>query len=120
MSRRRFCPRTPRRRERQAESIRSPAHDPGRRPKQADPYVALDLVGPEPDDPQIAEILNVPPSRWYLTGFLVPWAASVHQKRDEDDTQGELGFGEAATAADDDEKGDEPPAARRGQFLSST
>jgi hypothetical protein len=31
----------------------------------------------------------VPPSRWYLTGFLVPWAAPASQKQD-DDTQGEL------------------------------
>jgi hypothetical protein len=39
-----------------------------------------------------------------LTGFLVPWSAAVRQKTDEDDAQGELGFGEAATAADDDDK----------------
>jgi hypothetical protein len=81
--------------------------------------LSLDLVGPEPDDPQSAETLSVAPSRWYLTGFLVPRSAPVNQKRDEDDAQGELGFGEAATAADDDDKGEEPPAARRGHFPSS-
>ena len=81
--------------------------------------LSLDLVGPEPEDPQITEILSVPPSRWYLTGFLVPWSAPVNQKRDEDDIQGELGFGEAATGADDDDRGEEPPAARRGHFPSS-
>jgi hypothetical protein len=79
----------------------------------------LDLVGPDPDDVQVSETLTVAPSRWYLTGFLIPWSAAVQQKRDEDDAQGELGFGEAATAADDDEKGEEPPAARRGHFPSS-
>ena len=32
----------------------------------------LDVIGPEPDEPQAAETLDVPPSRWYLTGYLVP------------------------------------------------
>ena len=32
----------------------------------------LDLVGPEPNDPQADEVLDRAPSRWYLTGFLVP------------------------------------------------
>ena len=64
----------------------------------------LDLVGPDPGDSQIKEVLNVPPSRWYLTGFLIPWSAPVTQKRDEDDSQGELGFAEPATGADDDDK----------------
>jgi hypothetical protein len=79
----------------------------------------LDLIGPEPGEPQVSEILNVPPSRWYLTGFLVPWSAPLRQKQDEDDAQGELGFAEPATGADDDEAADEPPAARRGHFPSS-
>src|SRR5262249_44805249 len=61
----------------------------------------------------------VPPSRWYLTGFLVPWSAPVHQKVDEDDAQGDFGFAEPSSGADDDEKDDEPPAARRGHFPSS-
>ncbi len=81
--------------------------------------LALDLVGPEPDDPQVSETLNVPPSRWYLTGFLVPLSAPVRQKQDENDTQGELGFSEPATAADEDDNKDEPPGARRGHFPSS-
>ena len=78
----------------------------------------LDLVGPEPDEPQIDEVLSVPPSRWYLTGFLAPSSAPVAQKRDDDD-QGELEFGEAATRGDEDETPAEPPPARRGQFPSS-
>jgi hypothetical protein len=33
----------------------------------------LDLVGPAPDDLAHAEeIIPQPPSKWYLTGFLVP------------------------------------------------
>jgi hypothetical protein len=81
--------------------------------------VRLDLVGPDPDEPQVAETLAVPPSRWYLTGFLVPLAAPPSQKQDQDDAQGELGFGEPASAADEDNTNDDPPAARRGQFPSS-
>jgi hypothetical protein len=79
----------------------------------------LDLIGPDPGEPQVTEILNVPPSRWYLTGFLVPWSAPLRQKQDEDDAQGELGSTEPATGADDDDTADEPPAARRGHFPSS-
>ena len=32
----------------------------------------LDLIGPEPDEPQANEILPIAPSRFYLTGFLAP------------------------------------------------
>ena len=35
----------------------------------------LDLIGPEPDEPQVSEVLSAPPSRWYLTGFLAPSSA---------------------------------------------
>jgi hypothetical protein len=46
----------------------------------------LDLIGPDPGEPQISEILAIPPSRWYLTGFLVPWNAPVSQKQDKEDS----------------------------------
>ncbi len=62
----------------------------------------LDLIGPEPDEPQAPELLPVAPSRWYLTGFLVPWNAPAAQKEDQDDTQGELGFGEAGGGDEED------------------
>ena len=78
----------------------------------------LDLIGPEPGEPQETEVLAFPPSRWYLTGFLAPWSASASQKRD-DDEQGELGYGEAAPEGDEDRGTQEPPAARRGVFPSS-
>jgi hypothetical protein len=78
----------------------------------------LDLVGPEPDEPQIDEVLASPPSRWYLTGFLAPWSAPAAQKRDDDD-QGELELTEATSQGDEDESPTEPPPARRGQFPSS-
>ena len=41
----------------------------------------LDLIGPRPDDAELAyELLPHAPSRWYLTGFLVPSNAPVTQR----------------------------------------
>ena len=37
-----------------------------------------DLIGPFKSD----EIIPTPPSRWYLTGFLVPKDASLEQRTD--------------------------------------
>ena len=37
----------------------------------------LDLVGPGNDHAFVRELLPESPSRWYLTGFLVPVAAPV-------------------------------------------
>jgi hypothetical protein len=79
----------------------------------------LDVIGPEPDEPQSSEILPIAPSRWYLTGFLVPWNAPAQQKRDDNDTQGELEYGDASAAADEDNGPPEPRAARRSHFPSS-
>jgi|GEM_PF-2609452 len=42
----------------------------------------LDLVGPENGSDLEAEILSQAPSRWYLTGFLVPLEASESQRGD--------------------------------------
>ena len=77
----------------------------------------LDLIGPDPHEPQASEVLDRPPSRWYLTGFLVPWNAPANQKVDDDD-QGEFDSG-AGPAADEDQDGNEAPPARRGYFPSS-
>ena len=79
----------------------------------------LDVMGPEPNDPQISEVVPIAPSRWYLTGFLGPWNAPAQQKRDEDDRQGELEFGEATAGGHDDDVPPEPRAARRSHFPSS-
>src|SRR5258706_7241200 len=43
----------------------------------------LDLIGPSQGHELESEILPSPPSRWYLTGFLVPHEASEVQKADE-------------------------------------
>ena len=43
----------------------------------------LDLIGPANGSDLEAEVLDTPPSRWYLTGFLVPLEASEAQRVDE-------------------------------------
>ena len=40
----------------------------------------LDLVGPDNDHAFARELLPEPPSRWYLTGFLVPAGASLERR----------------------------------------
>jgi hypothetical protein len=77
----------------------------------------LDLVGPEPNDPQAEEVLDRAPSRWYLTGFLVPSTAPATQRSDEDD-RGDFDL-EASPAGDEEDATHETPAARRGYFPSS-
>ena len=44
----------------------------------------LDLIGPTPDDLVHAEeTLDQAPSKWYLTGFLVPYGAPMEQREDD-------------------------------------
>src|SRR5579859_2495274 len=42
----------------------------------------LDLVGPEPGGKHESETLPMAPSKWYLTGYLVPFMAPESQKRE--------------------------------------
>ncbi|OQX69908.1 MAG: hypothetical protein B6A08_03265 [Sorangiineae bacterium NIC37A_2] len=80
-----------------------------------------DLVGPfrrglpAPDGTSgdFAEELKLPPSRWYLTGFLVP-----EESADEDEESlEELALGEDRT---DEDAGDAPPEPKRKVFLPSS
>src|SRR5580692_7399651 len=76
----------------------------------------LDLAGPRPGLGDAIEILPQSPSRWYLTGFLVPIDAASPQKLDEDATE-ELESAESGGVDDD-----EPPergSARNRIFASS-
>src|SRR5947209_16705977 len=79
--------------------------------------LGLDLIGPDRGSDLLSEILPQAPSRWYLTGFLVPIDADEAQKMDEaavegvDEVSDGGGTGEAATP--------EPAAARRAVFPSS-
>ena len=43
----------------------------------------LDLVGPESGPEYAEERLPIPPSRWYLTGFLVPYEAKEEHRTDD-------------------------------------
>ena len=77
----------------------------------------LDLVGPFPGSPLESETLPQTPSRWYLTGFLIPAGAPEKHAGDEgDDEQLDL---QAEAGATDDEDPPEPPSARRANLPSS-
>ena len=52
----------------------------------------LDLVGPENGSDLESELLPQAPSRWYLTGFLVPLEAGEAQRSDAT-AQDEIDFG---------------------------
>lgn len=74
----------------------------------------LDLVGPTPEglgDP--AERLDQPPSRWYLTGFLVPAEAGQTQVNDADADDDLLETAERPGATDDDTPRERTPARER-------
>lgn len=77
----------------------------------------LDLVGPSSDDEHADEVLDQAPSRWYLTGFLVPVGAPEVQRVDETVTE-EV---EAAPQIEgiDDGVAPEAPQAPRAYFPSS-
>ena len=80
--------------------------------------VRLDLVGPgEAPGSNDAEVLPEPPSRWYLTGFLVPLEADEGQRSDE------AGGDELDQASDagglEDAVTPESAAAKRSFFPSS-
>jgi len=79
----------------------------------------LDLVGPDPirELGVPDEVLPQPPSRWYLTGFLVPLEADESQRTDEGGTE-ELDAAAEATGTDDAVP-PEPTAARLASFPSS-
>ncbi len=77
----------------------------------------LDLVGPSETLGTPNEVLTQAPSRWYLTGFLVPLDADHSQKVDEDsnDSVDSAGEGDGADDADTPE----PASARQSSMPSS-
>ncbi|MHC5729649.1 MAG: DISARM system helicase DrmA, partial [Nostoc sp.] len=78
----------------------------------------LDLVGPTPDDAIHAEeILDQAPSKWYLTGFLVPYGAPVEERTDNsgDEDIDEVG----RVSSGEDENIPEKAFARKAFFPSS-
>jgi hypothetical protein len=79
--------------------------------------LGLDLIGPDRGSELLNEVLPQSPSRWYLTGFLVPIDADEGQKADESAAEGVDELNEAGGG--DDATTPEPAAARRAVFPSS-
>ncbi len=77
----------------------------------------LDLVGPHPGDPYQDETLSQAPSRWYLTGFLVPFAAKEDQRTDPTSTE-QIEVFEKSEGTDDDQT-PESASARKVFFPAS-
>src|SRR5438105_7726364 len=85
--------------------------------KQLIEALRLDLVGPDCGLGTPTEVLPQAPSRWYLTGFLVPIDAEDNQKAEETSTEGLDEVGDAKGL--DDAATPEPAAARRAYLPSS-
>jgi hypothetical protein len=77
----------------------------------------LDLVGPSDSSGDPNEVLPQAPSRWYLTGFLVPLGADQAQRTDEQSTEELDQPGEGGGL--DDDTAPEPAAARQRYLPSS-
>ena len=77
----------------------------------------LDLIGPEPGLGALDESLVQAPSRWYLTGFLVPRDAGEEQKTDEGSE--EEVAAEAPETGIEDGAAPEPAAAKKKYLPSS-
>ncbi len=77
----------------------------------------LDLVGPDDGFGYAAETLPQNPSRWYLTGFLVPFEAGENQAQDED--AGDDMDGAGGKQGSDDDCEPEKTAALKTRFPSS-
>ena len=73
--------------------------------------LGLDLIGPDRDSELLAEVLPQAPSRWYLTGFLVPVDTDEQDNGDEasSESMDEL----SDSGGTDDAAIPEPAAARR-------
>ena len=77
----------------------------------------LDLIGPDNGSALEREILPQAPSRWYLTGFLVPLEADEAQRSDETATESVDELNDSGGA--DDAQTPEPVTAKRAFFPSS-
>jgi Helicase conserved C-terminal domain len=78
-----------------------------------------DLIGPSPIDTDILEeVLPARPSRWYLTGYLVPRDAPEDQREGTGATEGEITSGEGADGTDDAAELD--PGTGQTTFLPSS
>lgn len=69
----------------------------------------LDLVGPWPGHPFANELLPENPTRWYLTGYLVPEKAPLPHKTDADNKDQLDSAGEGGAADDGGAPDKSPP-----------
>jgi hypothetical protein len=79
--------------------------------------VRINLIGPDNDHAFAQELLPESPTRWYLTGYLVPTDAPIDQKFDETSTE-EIDAAVDVGGTDDATEPDRP-AARRSLLPSS-
>ena len=80
--------------------------------------LGLDLIGPDRGDADLhAEVLATAPSRWYLTGFLVPTDADPAERSDDSGDDDEVDQQTKRGGMDDNTAPDR--AARRTFFQSS-
>ena len=77
----------------------------------------IDLVGPGRGLGDPKEVLPQAPSRWYLTGFLVPLGAKPEQRKDE---TAEDDLDEAGETGEVDENVPVEKAAARPRFFPSS
>src|SRR3954471_24707697 len=77
----------------------------------------IDLVGPNSTVGAASEVLQQAPSRWYLTGFLVPQDAEVEQRADEDSAEE---VAEVSDASGLDDSAPPEPAAAKKKYLPSS
>ncbi|EKU96525.1 hypothetical protein Lepto7375DRAFT_0531 [Leptolyngbya sp. PCC 7375] len=79
----------------------------------------LDLIGPSTGDPSYAyETIPQAPSKWYLSGFLVPYEAKLSDRTDSD-SDDSFDPQLTAKANSDDDATPEATSARKGFFPSS-
>lgn len=76
----------------------------------------LDLIGPNNDHEFAEELLSESPTRWYLTGYLVPTEAPIAQKFDETSTE-EI---DSAEPGGTDDAGEPDKGAARRSLLPSS
>lgn len=79
--------------------------------------LCLDLIGPDTGTALEKEVLSQAPSRWYLTGFLVPLEADEAQRSDETATESVDELSDSGGA--DDAQTPETVTAKRAFFPSS-
>lgn len=81
--------------------------------------LGLDLIGPDADNADLAyETIPQAPSKWYLSGFLVPYEAKLQDRSDPDSNDSFEPQLTTNTSGDDDNK-PEGSSARKGMFPSS-